>query len=245
TEARREGLVAYVYTLLGLDAGLRQAEAVGLRWGSVVWGVGEDDTTRHLRIVESRPRGKGNGEAPKSGRARSEALSRRLRAALLDLYRERWQPSDEELVLEGLRPTGLPGREWRRIRQRSKLGTVRYKDLRSTFASQLFTAGVPLGWVSRALGHSSPVVTAAHYSRYLGEAEDYRDPMTRKAGEVVPDLLSRLPGTGRPQSDPSRGETTTDPSSDVEQIRNVTGVPARTAKAPGAGPKPARGYGIR
>jgi integrase len=55
-EARAESLETYVYTLLGLDAGLRLGEACGLRWGSVVWGAGEDDTSRCLRIVESRPR---------------------------------------------------------------------------------------------------------------------------------------------------------------------------------------------
>ena len=30
-----EGPEAFVYVLLGLDAGLRQGEALGLRWGAI------------------------------------------------------------------------------------------------------------------------------------------------------------------------------------------------------------------
>ena len=164
-----------------------------MRWGSVVWGANEDDPSRSVRIVESRPRGLGAPGPPKSGRAREVALSRRLRAALEQLYRERWRPADDVFVLDGLDPGNFYAREWRRIRDRAGLGDLRYKDLRSTFASQLLTAGVPLAWISRALGHSSPVVTAAHYSRWLSDSEDgYRDPMVREQGEVVPDFLARL-----------------------------------------------------
>ena len=36
-----EGLPAYVYVLLQLDAGLRGGEALGLRWGDVSWGDDE------------------------------------------------------------------------------------------------------------------------------------------------------------------------------------------------------------
>ena len=41
------------------------------------------------------------------------------------------------------------------------------KDLRDTFASQLLTCGVQLGYVSRQLGHSKPTVTADHYAKWL------------------------------------------------------------------------------
>src|SRR5262249_4995686 len=105
TEARKESLESTVYVLLGLDAGLRLGEPCGLRWGSMLWGAGEDDPSRSLRIVESRPRGLGATGPTKSGRERTVALSRRLRRALQELYLERGRPGDEVLVLEGLDPS--------------------------------------------------------------------------------------------------------------------------------------------
>ncbi len=206
-EARTESLEAYVYTLLGLDAGLRLGEACALRWGSVVWGAGEDDTSRRLRIVESRARGLGPPGPPKSGRAREVALSRRLRAALEELDRERWRPADDRLVLEGLDPSNFHGREWRQIRERSGLGSVRFKDLRDTFASQLLTAGVQLGYISGQLGHKDVAITAQHYARWVA-GSDYRDPLARRPGEVPADFLARLPaapdGSGRGEAQSPR-----------------------------------------
>jgi integrase len=188
-EARQEGPEALVYVLLGLDAGLRLGESLGLRWGAIMWGRDEDDTSRHLRIIESRPRG-GPPGPPKSGRARSVALSRRLRAALLQLYRARWQPSDDEHLLN-IDPSNYNAREWRLIRQRAKAGGLRYKDLRDTYASQLLTAGVQLGYVSRQIGHADVAVTAKHYARWVA-GDDYRDPMARQTGELPADFLARL-----------------------------------------------------
>jgi integrase len=42
------------------------------------------------------------------------------------------------------------------------------KDLRDTFASQLLTSGVSLGYVSKQLGHADVAVTARHYARRAG-----------------------------------------------------------------------------
>jgi integrase len=65
------------------------------------------------------------------------------------------------------------------------------KDLRDTFASQLLTAGIQLGYVSRQLGHSDVRVTARHYARWAG-GDSYRDPLTVREDEVPADLLARL-----------------------------------------------------
>ena len=66
------------------------------------------------------------------------------------------------------------------------------KDLRDTYASQLLTCGVQLGYVSRQLGHSKPTVTADHYAKWCG-GDDYRDPLTPRNGELPADLLARIP----------------------------------------------------
>jgi integrase len=73
----------------------------------------------------------------------------------------------------------------------------RPKDLRASFASHLLTVGVPLGWISDALGHADVGVTARHYARYLTAAA-YRPPLVVAPNEVPPDLLARLDGSPPP-----------------------------------------------
>ena len=142
--AREEGSVSYVLVLLCLDAGLRLGEALGLRWGAIRFGGDADDMRRCLLIDQANPRGSGLAP-PKSGRARTVDLSRRLRDALAEFYRARFEPSPDALVLEGIDPANFRKREWRRILKRAEIGHRALKDLRDTYASQLLTAGVQLG----------------------------------------------------------------------------------------------------
>ena len=57
-------------------------------------------------------------------------------------------------MLEGTDSDNFRAREWRRICQRAEIGHRALKDLRDTYASQLLTAGVQLGYVSHQLGHA-------------------------------------------------------------------------------------------
>ena len=189
--ARDEGLVPLVLVFLQLDAGLRLGEALGLRWGAIAWGEDENDRTRALLIDQSLPSHGEGLEETKSGRARKVGLSRRLRRALGDVYLERFQPSPHALILEGVEPNNFRAREWRRICKAARIGHRAMKDLRDTYASQLFSAGVQLGYVSRQLGHARPTVTADHYARWI-EGDEYREPMALEPGEVPADLLARL-----------------------------------------------------
>ena len=197
-EAHAEGSAAYLLVVLLLDAGLRLGEALGLRWGDIDWGADDGDRGRSLRIRRARARGGPEGP-PKSGRERQVGLSVRLRDSLADHYRERFEPSPEAYVLEGIDPSNFRKREWRRILERAKLGHRALKDLRDTFASQLLTAGVQLGYVSQQLGHADVAVTARHYARWVGGAE-YREAIQLKEGELPADVLARL---DRPQTDPT------------------------------------------
>ncbi len=79
------------------------------------------------------------------------------------------------------------------------MGRVSPKDLRDTFASQLLTAGVQLGYLSAQLGHADLSTTARHYAKWCGDAE-YNDPMARREGEVPADFLARLVSPQRPPS---------------------------------------------
>ena len=184
-----EGPEAFVYVLLGLDAGLRQGEALGLRWGAIGWADGGEDLTRHLLVDTSRPRG-GDLGPTKSGRAREVAMSRRLHRALSALYRQRWNPSPERFVVGGIDPSNFRAREWRRILKRAGIGHRSYKDLRDTYASSLLTAGVQLGYVSSQLGHADVAVTARHYAKWIG-GDVYREPFQLRPGDVPADFIAR------------------------------------------------------
>lgn len=39
--------------------------------------------------------------------------------------------------------------------------------MRNTYASQLLTAGFPLAYIARQLGHSQPSTTEAHYAKWI------------------------------------------------------------------------------
>ena len=208
SEAHAEDPEACLLVLLCLDAGLRLGEALGLRWGHILWGENENDRSRGLIIRESRPQG-GSPGPTKSGRERRVALSRRLRQALGEVYRERFAPGPEVHVLMRIEPHNFRNREWRQILKRAGIGPRKIKDLRDTFASQLLSQGIPLGYVSRQLGHSDVAVTARHYARWVGD-DVYRQPVRLRRDEVPADLLARLPES--PQSPPSFGEVADDDS---------------------------------
>ena len=90
--------------------------------------------------------------------------------------------------------------------RRARVGHVKLKDLRDTFASQLLTCGVPIGWISLQLGHAEVDITSKRYARWCGGL-DYREPMARRAGEVPTDFLARI-GEQSPHKVPTDSETT-------------------------------------
>lgn len=182
--------LGHVADLLMLDAGLRLGEAVGLRWRDVRYGDGADDTTRCLEVCEAIARGRHEG-APKSGRARVVALSRRLRALLREWYIASGRPAQGARVLAGLEDYPYRTLHFERVIEAAAIPRHTPKDLRDTFASQLLTAGVQLGWISEQLGHSDAATTARHYARWTG-GRAYRRPLGVQSGEVPPDLLARI-----------------------------------------------------
>lgn len=180
----------HVINLLMLDAGLREGEALGLRWGSIGWGRGKPHEGRHLLIADNLARGKFAGD-PKSGRSRKVAMSRRLRAVLKARELQRGRPGPDARV--------VVRRDAKRYRAQfvricrpdaANVGDRTPKDLRDTFACYLLMAGISLGYIAEQLGHAHPQVTARHYARWVGD--DYRTPMELRPNEVPADLLARL-----------------------------------------------------
>jgi integrase len=190
----------HVADLLMLDAGLRTGEVSGLRWRDVWNGKSADDTTRCLVIRESRARGVHDGTT-KSGRERRVALSLRLRQLLREHWVSSGQPGPMERVVPAFRAPNYTRRHFAHVLREAGLGEHTPKDLRDTFASQLLTAGVPLPYVSRQLGHADVAVTARHYVKWCA-GDSYRQPLELRAGEVPADLLARV-AENRPHFDPT------------------------------------------
>jgi integrase len=188
--ARRERQIGHVADLLQLDAGLRLGEAAGIRWRDVVWGDGQDDEARALTIREAIARGKHEGP-PKSGRERTVALSRRLRSLLREFYIASGRPDASERILPHFRPRNYHARHFGHVCAAAGLRRHRPKDLRDTFASQLLTAGIQLGYISEQLGHSDVATTARHYARWAG-GRAYRRPLEVRDGEVPADLIASV-----------------------------------------------------
>jgi integrase len=189
-----EGGDGHLVDLLQLDAGLRLGEALGLRWCDVWWGKDADDMTRALVIQKTRARGRHVGTT-KSGRARRVALSRRLRSRLLERWMAAGRPTGPEQVLPGVDQSNYRSRHFADVCEAAKIGPRRPKDLRDTYASQLLTAGVQLGYVSQQLGHADVAVTARHYARWAG-GDSYRIAVALRFGELPADCLARLAGVG-------------------------------------------------
>ena len=178
-----------VAVLLLLDTGMRLAEAEALTWGQI--GLGSDDDAGSRSILVDRARVCRDYEAkPKSGRSRRVQMSRRLRRALVDFRKSRFNPAPDRRVLEGFHAGNFRNRQWRRILERAGIGHWKPKDLRDTFASHLLTRGINPAYVAKQLGHSDWSVTARHYARWTA-GDYYVEPERLEAGEVPADLLSR------------------------------------------------------
>jgi integrase len=201
TQSRQVGGVRHIVDLLCLDAGLRLGEATALRWEDCAFGADARDTTRSLRIRASRSRGIHLGKT-KSGRERRVAMSRRLRTELREFHLAMGRPEQGPIAF--IDHGNYRNRHFRTVCNRARVapavkadGSTRLrspKDLRDTFASQLLTAGVQLGYVSRQLGHADVSVTARHYARWAG-GDAYRRPLDVGEDEVPADLLARLAQT--------------------------------------------------
>jgi integrase len=187
--ARKRGAETHLFVLCGLDGGLRVGEILGLSWDRVGWGADDNDTSRHLLIDRSRPQG-GKLEGTKSGRERKVAMSRRLQRELREFYMSCGRPDASTLILAGVDPANFRKREWVPVMAGAGLTGHTPKDLRDSFASHLLTAGIPLGYISRQLGHADTAVTARHYARWVGD--EYERPPQLEEGDVPADLLARI-----------------------------------------------------
>ncbi len=189
---RAEGPRAYAFLLLQLDAGMRLSEARGLKWKYVV------PEKRRILVEEIWPQDGKPGTLPKEAERRWVEMSHRLEEVIHlirsadpfgakgnhHLFGDKWGDLNTHRFRD---------REWRRVIERAGIGPYQMRDLRSTYATQLLSAGIPLGRVSKRLGHADMSMTAKHYAKWVeSDDEDYREPMVLAEGEIPADLLARI-----------------------------------------------------
>jgi integrase len=159
------------YALLYLTAtlGLRQSEALGLRWSDVDLDAGKHG---ELRIDQSKTRA-GQRSLPLVASCRetlrehrNRQLAERLRAG------SRWQ--DHDLVFPDERGGRMTARAvlgwWHRQLAKAGLPERRWHALRHSAAQRMLALGVPLDLVSITLGHSGIAVTSDVYGRHSKDA---------------------------------------------------------------------------
>jgi integrase len=145
----RPALATAVFT------GLRQGELLRLRWSDV------DLENGYLLVGESKT-------------AAGEGREVMLMPGLVKLLREHrlasWYSKDEDFVFVSeigtpIDPSHLVNRGLKKALERAKISkSIRWHDLRHTFASIMIGQGSDVAFVSRQLGHSSPVVTLKIYA---------------------------------------------------------------------------------
>lgn len=170
--------------------GLRQGEALGLRWQDV-------DTKAGLVRVCYQADRHGNLVEPKTAAARRDipipaSLTRMLAAHKRQAFAKgHAKPTDFVFASETGRPLNhrnITRRGLEKAIENGELPRLRWHDLRHVAASALISEGASVPYVARCLGHSNPAVTLAIYAHEFARAEHAdrtRDRMEEAFGGLI------------------------------------------------------------
>ncbi|WP_445620624.1 Arm DNA-binding domain-containing protein [Kushneria sp. Sum13] len=169
--------------------GLRTSELVALEWNDV------DTVRRKARISRGITQAsRGQAETPKTAAGIREIDL--LPAALDALKQQKLFSDHHESGRVFLNPrTGAPWTGDQAIRKTLwvhalNCADVRYRrqyQTRHTYASMMISAGEPIAWVSRQMGHTSVVLTAQVYSQWVPST-------SHQAGSKAVDMFWQLDG---------------------------------------------------
>ena len=159
-----------------VSSGLRQAELLGLRWRDIDLELLSISVSRVLY----KRRGLCEVKEPKTPHSRRRvAMTPKLAMFLREYQQEReWLCGElgESLDLDDLvfayadgRPLdpSIVSHDFARIARQAGLGSVRFHDLRHTFASLMLLRGAKPKVISEALGHASVAFTMDTYSHII------------------------------------------------------------------------------
>src|SRR5260370_33011166 len=179
---------------VALTMGLRQGEALGLRWHDVDLSLGYLKVSKQLQRID----GKSQLVEPKTPRSRRTVAMPISIVSALKAHQGRQQAEKEAAadrwVDHGLvftRPNGKPidptrvSKEFHRHLDRAGLPQRRFHDLRHSCATLLLVQGVSPRVVMDVLGHSQIGLTMNTYTHVIPE-------LRRQAADRMDDLLNDL-----------------------------------------------------
>lgn len=185
TPSRYRALVA-----VSLLTGLRQGEALGLRWQDVNVKAGL------IRVRHQLDRDGGLVEPKTSAAKRDIPIPASLGRMLADHKQQAFakgyaKPTDFVFASETggpLNHRNVTRRGLEKAIADGKLQKLRWHDLRHVAASVLIAEGASIPYLSRVLGHSSPAITLAIYAHEFARiehAERTRERMEASFGELI------------------------------------------------------------
>jgi integrase len=177
---------------VALTMGLRQGEALGLRWQDIDLDLGYIRVNKQLQRID----GKFLLVEPKTPRSRRALALPSSITAGLNLHRQRqaaerdnatsqWEVSDLVFTTERGRPLDgtVVSHDFHRKLTKAGLPQRRFHDLRHSCATLLLVQGVSPRVVMDVLGHSQIALTMNTYSHVLPE-------LGRQAADRMEDLLA-------------------------------------------------------
>lgn len=193
-----EGSHYYPIIYTALSSGLRQAELLGLMWRDIDLGI--DPSISVSRVLYKR-KGICEFREPKTEHSsRLVAMTPSL-AEFLRVYKQERKSlySDlgktinlDDLVFAGIEgdpfDPGVLSHSFQRIAKKAGLQSVRFHDLRHSFASLALKQGIHPKIVSEALGHSSVAFTLDVYSHIISGVQ--KEALMRLSDVIPPAIGS-------------------------------------------------------
>ena len=163
---------------IALICGLRQGEAIGLRWQDIDLANGKLDVRKQIQIIEGRQEFTGlKTERSKRTVMLTETTLKALveHKKLVERMRQGCLANWQDLDLVFPRENGSPRSpqtdydEWQKALKLCGIAPKRLHDARHTAATLMYSQSVGIETISRALGHSSSAITSRLYVHSVEE----------------------------------------------------------------------------
>ncbi len=129
-------------------------------------------------------------------------MSLRLRGVLAEhasrvaIGSEPGSPDPDALVVDWSDQDNLRKRFFHPVARRAGFDRLAMQDLRTTFASQLLTHGIPIEPISRWLGQATTAITETAYTKWVSDRA-HVEPMQLDPLELPVDILARIAPSSR------------------------------------------------
>jgi len=163
----------YPVFLCALHTGMRSGELAGIQWTDIDWNGKFIEVRRAINRF-----GEVSSVKTKNGRRKID-----LSDDLLDTLKDLRKQKQKEALKKGkneipewvfashsgsfININSVKTRNFKRVLKKAGLRSIRFHDLRHTFASQLLSRGTNVLYVSQKLGHSNPGVTMKIYAKWI------------------------------------------------------------------------------